>query len=159
MNQDTLNGFSDELAGIIKSSGVLRNVGQRIVSGSRAVASDVGGALSAFNTPVQSLKSGAKEMFSTKHPFTAAMNVGLAALGAPEAFAKDDPTGAGRSRANRVASYTGNQLGSIMTTRQGFAGSLVGGMVGGKAGSIVGNSIDKVRNRIKPAATQSGVQQ
>lgn len=73
--------------------------------------------------------------------------VGFGLLGAPTAFAKEDPTGEGLSRARRVGGFIGSNALGLATTLParvgilpsialGFGGSIVGEHVGRRIGGL-----------------------
>lgn len=113
--------------------------------GAGAVRSDLAGLANAAKTPVSSFKSGLSSTFSRKSPGTSALNAASVVLGAPEAFAKEDILGLGRSRLQRMTGYVGEQAGNIIGSRFGVAGNMIGGMGGRAIGSAVGSVADKVR--------------
>ena len=84
---------------------------------------------------------------------------GFTALGAPDAFAKEDPSGEGQSRGERIGRWAGSNLGMVAGTlghgitsklgpKKGFVagiGANIGGMV---AGEYLGGKIGQGANRV-----------
>ena len=169
MNTATYLAFVDELEKIAttKEAGLLRDIGMRIAksSGNAARAAragvqggiqNAGNAVSAFSTPIDSLKRGLKasttDFKSMGKMQKGLMGVGLLASG-HEALAKNDPLGQGRGRIERASTAVGDQLGGLIGTPFGIAGGFVAGQIGRKAGSVVGKGIEAVRqSRKKPDA-------
>lgn len=153
-----------------KTSGLIQNLGTRIVSNVRAAPGaalamakatpgavqggirNAGSAVSAFATPVDSLKRG----WQTSVTDFGKMGRGMKALtafglvtGGHEALAKEDPLRQGRSRTVRVGTAIGDQVGGLIGSPFGLAGGLVGGQIGRKAGGLVGKGVEVARNLTK----------
>lgn len=82
-----------------------------------------------------------------------------AAAGLPEAVKREDPTGQGRSRVQRISRYVGSQAGGLMAAPFGFTGNVIGSIAGEAVGGAVGKTVDKVRGyrprpQMAPAAAQ-----
>ena len=70
--------------------------------------------------------------------------VGAGALLAPSAFAKEDPTGEGLSRARRIGGWVGGNLLGVAATlpsRAGFIPTLGLGIAGSLAGDYIGRRV------------------
>ena len=76
-----------------------------------------------------------------------ALTVGFAATELPAAVAEEDPTGEGRSRAERIGNFAGNLGGGLIGAPHGMSGSVAGSMLGSYAGGKAG----KVLKGRKPA--------
>jgi hypothetical protein len=86
-----------------------------------------------------------------------ALTVGSAALGAPDAFAKNDPSGQGRSKLERMSRWTGSNIGGIIGAPFGLTGAFAGGAMGEMAGAGAAKVVDRIRgykpNRASPMLT------
>lgn len=161
MRPATYLSFLDELSRI-KEAGLLQNLGTRITSGVKAVPGlikatpgaiqggirNAGSAVSAFATPIDSLKRGWQTSVTDFGKMSPAMK-GLAAVGlvtgGHEALAKEDPLRQGRSRTVRVGTAVGDQVGGLIGSPFGLAGGLVGSQIGRKAGGLVGKGVEMAR--------------
>lgn len=157
MNAATLMAFQNELEKIafFKSSGLLRDVGTRIISTAKSAkkitqggVKNVGNAVGAFATPAESFKRGWKttttDFGSMSKPLKGMMALGLV-TGGHEALSKDDPYGNNRGRAERVGAVAGDQLGGIVGAPFGLAGGVAAGMIGRKVGGTLGKGVDLLR--------------
>lgn len=132
-------------------------IGRGIVNAPKNFATgseNVGRAITAFGTPIQSLKKGWHETWTPGgkplHPgFKALMAYG-ALQGAHDTAKKEDPTGMGRSRVHRGLQFAGGQLGGVIAAPFGLAGGIAGSMIGDKAGDITGRFIDRFRGHRTP---------
>lgn len=165
MNTATYLSFLDELEKI-KEAGLIQNLGTRIRSAPSAALGlikatpgavrggiqNAGSAVSAFSTPIDSLKRGWQTSVTDFGKMSPAMK-GLAAMGlvtgGHEALAKDDPLRQGRSRTVRVGTAVGDQVGGLIGSPFGLAGGIVGGQIGRKAGGLVGKGVEVARNLTK----------
>ena len=78
--------------------------------------------------------------------FGKVMTVGSTAVMLPEAVAKEDPTGRGRSRAERLSRLTGSTVGGLVggAVHPGFFQSMAGGLAGGIAGDVAGGHLARL---------------
>jgi hypothetical protein len=100
---------------------------------------------------------------------TKSLQVATTALQAPAAFAKEDPTGQGRTRAERVTGLAGNAVGGLAATgallRSGWGkkhpimANLVGGIGGGVAGEKILSAPFRPFRRPQPQPQQAAVPQ
>lgn len=165
MNAATYLSFLDELEKI-KEAGLIQNLGTRIVSGVKAIPGAVkatpgvvqggirnaGSAVSAFATPIDSLKRGWQTSvtdFGKMPTWMKGLAVAGLATSAHEGLAKEDPLRMGRSRTERAVTAVGDQVGGLIGSPFGLAGGIVGGQIGRKAGSLVGKGIDAARKLTK----------
>ena len=166
-----------------KKAGVLKNVGTMAKTVASDTAANIGGLVRSMGNPSQALKQGwnaggwnrAQELanvgeLASKSPRAQALNrfipgnkavtLGSTALMAPGAISQEDPTGQGRSRAERIGALTGGTLLGLASTPYmhggfaapmiaGTAASMVGDTVGGKMGKMVG----KLKKRKIPDST------
>lgn len=176
MKTATYLAFLDELEKIsfAKEASFMTNLGTRIVNTAKAAPRAIGGfakslpghartgiqqagqAVSAFGTPIESLKRGVtmttKDFHSMSPAMKALMGIGLVGS-AHEALSKTDPLGQGRERPERVGAAIGDQVGGLIGTPFGVAGSLVAGQIGRKAGGLVGKgvgAVSKLRQKNQP---------
>ena len=76
------------------------------------------------------------------------LTVGIGALTAPSAFAEEDATGQGKSRAQRIGGWVGSNIGAVagsMPMRTGLLGVIpaMAGMAGGQyIGEAIGKAVD-----------------
>lgn len=162
------------LPGLLKNAGLIQNLGSRIRSAPSAALGlakavpgamrggiqNAGSAVSAFATPIDSLKRGWK----TSVTDFGSMGTGMKALtamglvtGGHEALAKEDPLRQGRSRTVRVGTAIGDQVGGMIGSPFGLAGGIVGGQIGRKAGGLAGKGVEVARKLTKkkqPAAPE-----
>lgn len=175
MKAATIQAFFSELAVIEKKAGVVSNIGGRILNvaqagvrsmGSTARAAptwaqghvqgsirNLGNTVHAFGTPIQSAKAGLKmttKDFKNLGPGMKALMLGGAGMDAYEALAKNDPTGKGRGRVERVGASVGSQVGGLIGTPFGITGGVAAGLIGRKIGGTVGKIGDAVRGYKKP---------
>lgn len=70
-----------------------------------------------------------------------AMTVGFTGMALPGAVSKEDPTGEGRSRAERVGSLAGGTVAGLASAKMGLVPAIAAGMggdfVGGRAGRLL----------------------
>lgn len=162
MNNTIMSAFLNEMIQIKEAGSIIRNLGEgHFVN---KVLTNVVNTTKAFGTPVQSFKTGIQSSISStpgSRFFTSGTNkallVGGAALGAPEAFAKEDPTDQGRSRSERTALWAGDQVGGIIGAPHGLTGTLTGTMLGrlGAKAAYKGYSKVKGFNDVAPGATMA----
>jgi hypothetical protein len=149
MMKPSILSFLDEMQKIAspalkKEAGMMRNVGAWALHQKK----DIGWAAKRMASPVEGFKHGAKFLkkdFSKASPFWKAVTAYGLVSEAPQAFAKEDPTGANRSRTNRLTRFAGSQVGNIIGAPYGMVGGTLAGMVGEGVGSVAGNAIDRVR--------------
>lgn len=148
----TLSAFIDEMDKI-KEAGAMKDIGDGALGLGKAVVNNARNTFTAFKNPIKSLGSG----LSQADGFWGKASVGMgAAMTAPEAFSKEDPTGEGRSRVERSASWVGDQVGGLIGAAPHagvwgqIGGSLIGGMVGRTAGKLTGKAVDAVRGYKSP---------
>lgn len=145
--------FLDEMQfiaspGLRKESGVMRNVGEWSLKQARGIGKDIHGAAKAFGSPTKGVSEGAKFIhndFKSANPFWKAMTAYGLVSGAPEALAKEDPSGQGRSRLNRMTRFAGAQAGNVIGAPYGFVGGTLASLAGEGAGAMIGKGIDKAR--------------
>lgn len=178
MTPAMLHAFRLELESIEKHAAFLQNVG-----------TNIGNTLKGFTTPVQSLKKGwevggwsqggeSRNMLAAGLPVGArgknwaggkgigrhlpggkALTVATGLMMAPEALKKEDPTGRGRSRAERIGSFIGNQAGGLIGTPYGLSGAIAGSLVGEGAGKVVGKAFNKITGKKKKKPEQAATPQ
>lgn len=155
MHPSTLHGFLDEMEKLAKGQGLLTSANRSL----KEVARDTGYAVASLRRPVKAVKDGwsaghrhgmgwtwSKGRHAGKYlPGGKTLTVGFGAATAPEAFKKEDPTGQGRSRSERVGKWVGEQVGGLAGTRYG----LTGGMAAGTAGSVAGETLGKAVGKAK----------
>lgn len=143
MNPIMINAFFDEIEKI-KEAGAMKNIGDGALGLGKAMVSNARNTLTAFATPIKSMKTG----FSASGGTFGKTMVGVgAALGAPEAFAKEDPTGGNRSRTERISGWAGEQAGGLIGAPHGmFTGSIVGSVMGKGIGRATGKAVNKAVN-------------
>lgn len=157
--------------GLMKKAGFMRDVG-----------TNVGNTLKGFTRPVQAVKKGWNEggwtqaqeantmlrqgktvgKLGTKWakgkgagrflPGNKALTLAGTAMMAPGAFKKEDPTGQGRSRTERIGALAGNTVGGLIGAPYGFSGSIAGSVVGELGGKYLGRAVNKVTGKKKPKA-------
>lgn len=171
MNPATLQAFFNELGNIEKKASVISNVGGRILNVAKAgvkgvqatpgflqhhakdTVKNVSGAIGAFGAPTESIRKGwnmtTKDFGKMSLPMKSLMAGGIA-LDAHEALAKNDPTGQGRGRVQRVGASVGSQVGGLIGTPFGVSGSVAAGLIGRKIGGTVGKAGDAIRGYKKP---------
>ena len=152
-----------------KDAAFLQNVGNRIVSFSRGVGENIGqGVYNTVVSPGAGLKEGWKH--TLHHPTEGmlssfrkggshlgkVMAVGMVAgtaMGANDLRKKNDPSGQGRGRMERVGEFAGQTLGGITGAPHHIMGGLAGMYAGGKILGGVGKAADKAYAlvRRKPA--------
>lgn len=179
MNQDMVRGFSDEMESIVKTSGgVLKEVGSRIVNTLRSapeaaslalrsapsaiasytykapnsIASNIANTVRGFKNPIANASEGLRESikWAPGNRLNSAMFVGGTALGVPGVVKKEDPTGEGRSRLRRAATFAGETAGGLVGFKHGLSGNIAGTLLGHAAGSMAGKGIDKARGYKPP---------
>lgn len=175
MNAVTINAFFDELLVLEKQAGVVSNLGTKILrtakAGVKAVpgvvkgapawagkhaketVQNLGNSISAFGTPVESLKKGWKATTTDLRSmpnWQRALMVGGVVADGHEALAKKDPTGHDRGRVERVGASVGSQVGGLIGTPFGATGGLAAGLIGRKIGGTVGKLGDFARGYKKP---------
>jgi len=146
----------------------------------RDVGNNIGNTLKGFTTPVQSMKQGwnlggwtqgqeARTMMGAKMPVgrlgqnwakgkgigrhlpgSKALTVGTSAMLLPGALKKNDPSGKGESRAQRIGRLVGSTAGSLIGTPFHLSGTLAGGILGEQAGNLAGKVVNKVTGYKKP---------
>ena len=155
MNITMIRGFSDELEKIA----FMANVGTKIVNTIKPVGKylqkgwNAGGWMGAGKQGPGAFESVTSLGGLTKHlPVgNKSLTVGFGALQAKDAIKKEDPTGQGRSRAERMGSLVGGTAAGLAGMNMG----LVGGMATGIGGDIVGGKLGKLvggKRRPPPAA-------
>ena len=164
MNNATFRGFLDEV-GKIKKAGILRNVGTRIVHTLKPVGElmrkgwNTGGNKSGFAPGwfrAGKEGKGIYESVTSLGGLTGhlpvgpkSMTVGFGALGAKDALKKEDESGQGRSRAERIGSLVGSTTAGIAGGAMGLPGAIATGIAGDFAGGRIGRAI---KGRTPPAA-------
>lgn len=81
------------------------------------------------------------------------LTVGGAAATAPEAFKKEDSSGRGRSRMERIGGWAAGTAGGLATMNRGMIGGIAGTMGAERAGSAIGRA---VAGRRKPPVPDQG---
>lgn len=146
--------FLDEMQKIAsvktKEAGAMRDLSNWTLKQGRGVRRNVYWASKRMIHPMEGMAHGLKFIkrdLTNPHtnPFWKAMIAYGFVSGAPEAFAKEDPTGAHRSRLNRMTRFTGAQVGNIIGAPYGMVGGTLAGLAGEAAGAVLGNGIDRVR--------------
>jgi hypothetical protein len=95
---------------------------------------------------VSTLRTSAKEQFGNMGPGTAALMVGLPAVGLAGTLArKESPDGPGKAEqaGAAIGGFTGQLAGGAMP----LAGNIIAGGLGAGAGKLVGRGIDRLRGR------------
>jgi hypothetical protein len=140
-------GFLDELDGI-KKQAFLRDVGNTAKGWVVGGGENIGKAIGAYATPVESMRRGWKHtLHDTKSmglPMKALWGVGLAS-GIRDVASEEDPQEKGRSRIHRALTFAGDQAGMIMSAPFGFWGGMAGSAIGSKVGDMAGRAVDKLR--------------
>lgn len=145
--------FAKNLGGKVLNSGPVQGTGRFL----GRQATQAGEAAAGFLTPGHSWKKGWSDTWRPVDPATgqrtpiswpwkALMAYDLYS-GVRDTAAKNDPTGAGRSRLRRGLHLAGSQLGGIMGAPYGIVGGLVAGGIGGKVGDTAGRVVDYARRR------------
>jgi phage tail tape-measure protein len=152
-----------------KKAGFMRDVGM-----------NVGNTLKGFTRPVQATKKGWNEggwsqgqeartmlqqgkkvgKLGTKWstgkgvgrflPGNKAITLASSAAMIPSTFKKEDPSGQGKSRAERIGSLAGNTVGGLIGAPYGFSGSIAGSVIGDVGGRYLGKAVNKVTGKKKP---------
>lgn len=107
-------------------------------------------------TPVSSFKSGVNFMkadWAKGNKFNNGMLAFGAIQGLPSAIKKEDPTGSGRSRTQRMMQYVGSQAGGVIGAPHGVTGALVGSLAGDMAGGAIGKRLSKPK--VYPGASMN----
>lgn len=151
--------FSDELSKIAASTSFMQNVGNKMTSWGKAIASTPRRTAQAvgdiIDSPTGALRHGWNETWGPKVGFGGkAMFVGGTALQAAELTRDEDITGRGDSRLTRGARLIGGTLAGTAGMTRGVLPSIVLGIGGDVAGGYVGRKIDKMRGyKPKPKNT------
>ena len=178
MNDATIRGFVDEMEKIA----FMRNLGTRIVSSAKPAAKFVNqswnsssgwmGAgkeivpASLHNAGTGRLGRAYENVASlgglTKHLPVGqkSLTVGFGALGVKDALKKEDESGLGRSRAERMGKAVGGTVAGIAGMGMGTsARGMIGGMAAGVGGDYLGGRLGRaIKGRKKATApTESGI--
>lgn len=83
-------------------------------------------------------------------PGNKALTLASTAMMAPSAFKKEDPSGQGKSRTERIGALAGNTVGGLIGAPYGFSGSIAGSVLGEVGGRYLGKAVNKVTGKKKP---------
>lgn len=150
MNITTFRAF-------VKEASILQNVGMRIMRTAKAIPGHIrggiqnaGSTVSAFSTPIDSLKRGVKATFSPDMPAWQKSLAGIGLVtGAAEVAPKEDPLRQGRSRFERATTAVGDQVGGLIGAPFGLVGGIVGSQIGRKAGMLTGKGAEGAAKLLK----------
>jgi hypothetical protein len=165
MNPVTLSAFLDEVGLIKEAGGIIQNVGNRIAQtmskgwnhssmawggqgfvrgASRGMVGNAVEHVTSLGGATKYLPVGGKSM-----------TVGMGALGVPGAIAKEDPSGQGRSRTERLGGLAANTAAGVALAPAGLVTQIAGGLGADVAGSSIGRAISgrkkkKVTDSVTP---------
>jgi hypothetical protein len=133
------------------AAGKAQNAAKYLRSLPHAIPRNVGNTVKGFANPVASMRKG----WHSDNNLGRALTVGFAGMDAMDAMKKNDPSGRGRGRAERVGAAIGNTAGGLVglphgTFSGGAVGSAIGSYVGGKAGRMVDGAVKVVRKPSVP---------
>lgn len=174
VNKTTIQAFADEMEKI-SAFRIPPGLTQAAAKATKTVGNYAAGigknvmeTAKAFKTPVQSAKRGwhgigpdGKKVPGAdwggakykKLPVGAkSLTVAGGILGAPDAFAKEDPTGAGRGRLERTARWMGGNVGGVIGSPFGMSGAIAGGL----AGEMIGGAPSSFARRLRHKQVTTG---
>lgn len=163
MNPVTLSAFLDEVGLIKEAAGIMQNVGSRIaqtMSKGWNHPSMAWGGQGFVRDATRGRLGNAAEHAMTLGGATKylpvggkSMTVGMGALGIPGAVAKEDPSGQGRSRAERLGGLAAGTAAGVALAPAGLVTQIAGGIGSDVAGSAIGRAISGRKKKVTEAVT------
>lgn len=147
--------FSDELEKISSLGSMASSAGKWMQGQYRGVLNNAAKTIGGFKNPIQSIKRGWNHPTHKWDPKNwktyggVPMTVATTALDAHSAVKKEDPTGQGRSRLERVGTAIGNFGGGMIGQPHGVTGSLLGSAIGRGVGKRVGQAANFTTNQLR----------
>lgn len=135
--------MSDEVAKI--AAGV--PLGRAAMHSAKGIGGNAVRAMKEFRHPVQGVRGGWN---SQGGRFWKGMTLAGGAIGAPEAFAKEDRSGQMRGRGERISRWAGSNVGGLVGSRHGFTGAITGDIAASTGAGAIGRAADKMLAARRP---------